>query len=245
MKIFNKVKRVLNLIITGILILVMLVLAGSIVANLDVVLSTKENIKYSYEGSEGMPDNIVRELKAFDGDCALVLGCGIKDENTPSPMLRDRLDVGVDLYKLGIVKKILLTGDNGSVWHNEIHVMLKYTQEKGVPKEDIFCDHAGFSTYDSMFRGKRVFGIKKAIIVTQSYHQYRSLYIAKTMGMEVIGVGSDQERYVGQVARDIREVLARNKDFIKTKLPIKEPTGTKHMGDTYDLKNSGVETHGE
>lgn len=245
MKILKKLKRTLNFIVTVILILVMLVLAGTIFANLDVVLSTKENIKYSFEGGDEMPQGVIDELKDFKGDCAMVLGCGIVDSNTPSPMLKDRLDVGIELYKKGIVKKLLLTGDNGSVWHNEIHVMLKYAKENGVPKEDIFCDHAGFSTWESMYRGKTIFGIKKAIVITQKYHEYRALYIGKKLGMNMIGVSGDQMRYIGQSYRDLREVLARNKDFIKTRFFTKDIEDNSPNKEFYDLSKSGVETHGE
>ena len=114
-------------------------------------------------------------LQEMDADCILILGAGIEDDSTPSPMLKDRLDVGVWLYKLGAAPKILLSGDNGSIGHNEIHVMLNYVIEAGVPREDIFCDHAGFSTYDSMYRARDVFCVSKAIVVTQEYHEYLSL----------------------------------------------------------------------
>ena len=85
--------------------------------------------------------------------------------------------------------------------------------EKGIPSEDVFMDHAGFSTYESIFRARDVFAAKKIIIVTQEYHLYRALYIANALGLEAYGVASDYHTYVGQLNREVREILARNKDF--------------------------------
>ena len=180
-------------------------------------------------------------LQEMDADCILILGAGIEDDSTPSPMLKDRLDVGVWLYKLGAAPKILLSGDNGSIGHNEIHVMLNYVIEAGVPREDIFCDHAGFSTYDSMYRARDVFCVSKAIVVTQEYHEYRALYIGQKLGLEVKGVSSDQERYAGQFYRDFREMLAIAKDFFKAAVEADPVVG----GEVIPISGSGLASHGE
>lgn len=210
--------------------------------NNHVVNSEKENIisainkdKDSFMATE------VQTLKNFDADCAIVLGAGIVDDETPTYMLQDRLDVGIMLYKQGVVSKLLLTGDNGTEEHNEIHVMLNYVKDQGVDEDDIYCDHAGFSTYDSMYRAKNIFGVEKAIIVTQTYHEYRSLYNAEKLGIEPIGVSSDQKTYRGQSIREVREVLARIKDLFKT---ISKPEST-IGGDPISLNDSGRYTHGE
>ena len=180
-------------------------------------------------------------LQEMDADCILILGAGIEDDSTPSPMLKDRLDVGVWLYKLGAAPKILLSGDNGSIGHNEIHVMLNYVIEAGVPREDIFCDHAGFSTYDSMYRARDVFCVSKAIVITQEYHEYRALYIGQKLGLEVKGVSSDQERYAGQFYRDFREMLAIAKDFFKAAVEADPVVG----GEVIPISGSGLASHGE
>lgn len=187
-------------------------------------------------------NSISREkLQEFDAECAIVLGCGIEDENTPSPMLKDRLDAGIALYKEGLVSKLLLSGDNGQVWHNEIHVMLKYAKDAGVGEADIFCDHAGFSTYDSMYRAIDIFEAERVIIVTQKYHEYRALYIAKKLGLEAVGVASDQQSYFGQSYREGREILARCKDFFKANLRSKAT----YSGEAIPISGSGIISHGE
>ena len=116
-----------------------------------------------------------------------------------------------------------------------------YVKDAGVPEDDIFCDHAGFSTYESMYRAESIFGVKKAVVVTQKYHEYRALYIGKVLGLEVKGVASDQEQYSGQFYRDFREFLARNKDFLKAAIRANPTFG----GETIPISGSGVVSHGE
>ena len=187
-----------------------------------------------------LTDEETAAFKALDADCIMVLGAVIIDSETPSQMLRDRLDAAIMLYKAGAAPKILLTGDNGTNEHNEIHVMLNYTRKAGVPDEDIFCDHAGFSTYESCYRAGSIFQVKKMIVVTQRYHLYRALYLAKKMGYEVLGAASDQELYAGQFAREIREVAARNKDFFLVR------TSAGAMGgEEIPITGDGTVSHGE
>ena len=149
-------------------------------------------------------------------DCVLVLGCGVREDGTPSHMLEDRLKQGVALYDLHASPKLLMSGDHGRVEYNEVGTMKEYAMEAGVPSEDVFMDHAGFSTYESLYRAKEIFGVKKLIIVTQEYHLYRALYIAERLGLEAWGVASDYRTYWGQTTREIREILARAKDFVNT-----------------------------
>ena len=167
-------------------------------------------------------------------DCIIVLGGGIR-EDQPSPILKDRLDKAIELYKLGIAPKIIMSGDHGKVEHDEVSVMKKYAMDNGVPSEDIFMDHAGFSTYDTMYRARDVFGIKKAIIVTQEYHMFRSIYIARKLGLEVYGVSAEKVKYSGRIFREFREVFARNKDVIKCILKPK-PT---YLGEKINIKGNG------
>lgn len=210
--------------------------------NNHVVNSQKENILGAI--TESKDDFLATEyddMKALGADCIMILGAGIKDDETPTPMLADRLDTGILLYKNGVAPKILLTGDNGTVNHNEIHVMLNYVKRAGVPEEDIFCDHAGFSTYDSMYRAKSIFGVESMIVVTQTYHEYRALYIAEKLGISAKGIASDQETYAGQPIREIREVMARVKDFGKTIIKPEATLG----GEAIPINGSGISSHGE
>ena len=181
---------------------------------------------------------IVKEDEAKKADCIMVLGAQVKPDGTPSHMLRDRLNEGIKLYKKGKAAKLLMSGDDGQVEYNEVKVMLAYAKEAGVPESDIFLDHAGFSTYESMYRAKEVFGVKKLIVVTQKYHEYRALYIAKNLGLDVEGVCSDPVTYAGQTFRDIREIVARDKDFFQC---ISKPEPT-FLGDKIDIKGDGRQT---
>lgn len=151
--------------------------------------------------------------KLEDVDCIIVLGCQVKDDGSLSHMLRDRLIRGVELYESNAAPKLLMSGDHGQKDYNEVKAMKEYAIQNGVPSSDVFMDHAGFSTYETVYRAKEIFKADKVIIVTQEYHLYRALYIAKQLGLEAYGVSADLNTYAGQSARDLREILARNKDF--------------------------------
>ena len=169
-----------------------------------------------------------------DIDCIVVLGAGVWGEN-PSPMLEDRLLEGIKLYENNVAQKIRMTGDHGREEYDEVNIMKEYAIEQGVSSEDIFMDHAGFSTYESIYRAKEVFKAKKVVIVTQKYHLYRALYIAKRLGIEAYGVNSDPRRYVGEAYRELREILARDKDFFKC---IVKPKPT-YLGETIPVNGNG------
>ena len=108
---------------------------------------------------------------------------------------------------------MLLSGDHGSADYNEVEVMRDHALEHGIAGECIFMDHAGFSTYESMVRAQAIFDCKRIIIVTQKYHLYRAVYIARSLGLEAYGVAAEEIPYPGQTWRDAREVLARVKDI--------------------------------
>lgn len=148
-----------------------------------------------------------------DVDCILVLGCQVKSDGVPSDMLHDRLRRGVELYNMGAAPKLLMSGDHGRAEYNEVGAMKHFALEAGIASEDIFMDHAGFSTYESVCRAKEIFQVKKVIIVTQKYHLYRAIYIAQALGLDAYGVASDYRSYTGQAGYDLREALARVKDF--------------------------------
>lgn len=171
-------------------------------------------------------------------DCILVLGAGIRVDGSPSDMLADRLSVGVELYNNGTAPKLLMSGDHTRTDHDEVSVMKRFATDSGVPSEDVFRDHAGICTYDSIYRAKEIFGVHKMIIVTQEYHIYRALYIAEQLGIEAYGVSASLRPYYGQVYRDIREVLARVKDFFVT-LTEGQP---KFLGESIPIGGNGDET---
>ena len=156
---------------------------------------------------------VEKASKLEDVDCIIILGCGIYDDGSLSPMLRDRLLRGLELYNEGAAPKFLMSGDHGRKEYDEVNAMKQYAIDNGVLSENIFMDHAGFSTYESIYRAKEIFEADKVIIVTQEYHLYRAMYIAEQFGMDVYGVPADLNAYAGQTMRDFREVLARCKDF--------------------------------
>ena len=209
------------------LVIIVLIAIIVICINIYVKQSTKKQIKREEECSD---------IK--DVDCIIVLGAAVWGDK-PSPMLEDRLLEGISLYKKGVSKKIIMSGDHGQSEYDEVNIMKEYAIEKGVPSEDIFMDHAGFATYDSIYRAKEIFGAKKIIIVTQEYHLYRALHIANRLGIEAYGVGSDPQKYAGQIYRELREILARNKDFVKCIIK-PEP---RLLGEKIDITSSGDVTN--
>lgn len=213
------------LIIGAIMILIILIIVISI--NFFVIGSTKNRI---------LTEEQVKDLQ--DVDCILILGAGIWGES-PSPMLEDRLLQGIDLYKSGVSTKIIMSGDHGKEDYDEVNVMKKFAIDREVKSEDIFMDHAGFSTYESIYRAKYVFEAKKIVIVTQKYHMYRALYITEQLGLKAYGVNSDPRTYQGQVIRDLREIIARDKDCIKCIIK-PEPT---YLGDTIPVSGNGDDTN--
>lgn len=170
-----------------------------------------------------------------DVDCILVLGCLVRSDGSLSSMLRDRLVRGVELYELGAAPKLLMSGDHGRKYYDEVNTMKSYAIGEGIPSSDVFMDHAGFSTYESMYRAKEVFAADKIIIVSQKYHLYRALYIADKLGLEAYGVAADGDNYGGQTYREIREILARVKDAVYT---VFKPKPT-YLGDVIPVSGNG------
>lgn len=214
----------------------------AMVINSHVQEKTKDKIVFDLvDKDEAIPEEVLAEIKELDPECIIVLGCGLKDRETPSDMLRDRLDAGIALYRQGVAPKILLTGDNGQVEYNEIHAMLVYTLGEGIPPEDVFCDHAGFSTSESMIRAVNIFSVERAVVVTQRYHEYRSLFNAEKMGIEALGVSAAQSKFRHQAMQEVREILARNKDFLLFNFGNPEAVG----GEKIDITGDGSVSHGE
>ena len=180
------------------------------------------------------------EAAGKDADCILVLGCGVRPTGEPSLMLRDRLDMGLQLFDLGAAPKLLMSGDHGQADYDEVNVMKTYAIDRGVVSQDVFMDHAGFSTYESMYRARDIFCAKTVVIVSQGYHLHRAVYDARALGLEAWGVAAEDINYLGQLMRNIREILARNKDFFYC-LFQPEPT---FLGDPIPVSGNGDLSNG-
>lgn len=172
-------------------------------------------------------------------DCIIVLGCQVRPDGSLSDMLQDRLVRGLELYEDGVAPKLLMSGDHGGPYYNEVGAMKRYAVENGVPSEDVFMDHAGFSTYETVYRAKEIFQARKVVIVTQGYHLHRALYIAKQLGLEAYGVASDLRTYSSQAKQDVREMMARCKDF---GMCIFKPEPT-YMGEAIPISGNGDVTN--
>ena len=183
----------------------------------DIVCSLKD---VPARAQEAFSQSDLERLKAVDPQCALILGCSVHPDGSPSLMLKDRLDCGILLYKTGVVDRLLLSGDAGQVEYNEVGAMHSYCLSQGVPEEALLLDQAGFSTYESVYRAQSVIQVERMVIVTQKYHIFRALQIAEGLGIDSLGVCSDQSNYDYAVQRELREVLARTKDLFQTALKL-------------------------
>lgn len=182
---------------------------------------------------------LMEESGAWDFDCILVLGARVRPGGLSS-ILEDRCNVGVAAYFMGAAPKLLFSGDHGTKGYDEVSAMQAYAQEQGVPPEDIFLDHAGFSTYESIVRAKEVFGADKILVVTQPFHLSRAVYIARSIGLDAYGMTSDLRPYRRAWYNELREIAARAKDVFYVNLWKPAP---KYLGDPIDLNGSGAVTH--
>lgn len=230
MKKIEKTKKILLIGLVAVMILGILGLALLLGINSWVKSSVKDYILTEEQAAQ-----------LTDMDCILVLGCKVGTDGTLSHMLEDRLRQGVALYDLGAAPKLLMSGDHGTPEYDEVDAMKRYAVDAGIASQDVFMDHAGFSTYESVYRAKEVFEVQRVIIVTQEYHLYRALMVAREMGLEAYGVAVNYRTYVGQTSRDIREILARVKDFGMT-IFWPEPT---YLGEVIPISGNGELTHDE
>lgn len=150
-------------------------------------------------------------------DCIVILGAGLQSNGQPSHMLEDRIKTGVEVFNTVDADYILMSGDRSGEHYDEPSAMKQYALSLGVDEDKILLDGQGFSTFESISRVKDEYGFESIIIITQKYHLYRALYIAEQYEIEAVGVSADLRTYRGQIYRDLREMLARVKDFIKTK----------------------------
>lgn len=178
--------------------------------------------------------------RAPEAEAVLILGARVYSETSVSPMLHDRLEAGLALYNAGKAPKLIVSGDNGSPDYDEVNAMKRFLTDRGVPPKDIFMDHAGFSTYESLYRARDIFGVKKAIVVTQGYHLKRAVYVGRELGVETYGVASDPRAYFGAARYEAREKLARVKDFLFVHLARPAPT---FLGEEFPIAGDGRATH--
>ena len=220
----NKFKRIISI----------LILSGILFAQIPILINA---FMFEYTNKYILT---LEEAEDMNFDCVLVLGAGVWGES-PSHMLEERLNKGIELYNTGCTDRILMSGDHGRKEYDEVNVMKDFAVECGVPSNNIFMDHAGFSTYESMYRARDVFKVKTVVIITQKYHMYRALYNARQLGLNAYGVIAD-----GQYNYDIfvrtynnsREALARTKDFFWC-IAKPEPT---YLGEAIPISLSGALT---
>ncbi len=154
---------------------------------------------------------------------AIVLGARVFRDGTPSLVLEDRLATALDLYRLGKVRRILVTGDNGSNQYDEVTVMQRWLIARGVPPAHVQRDHAGFRTLDSMARAAQVFRVRHAVVCTQRFHLARSVFLARRYGLDVVGVEADRRAYLDARRDATREVIARAVAFSDVYLTRRRP----------------------
>lgn len=177
--------------------------------------------------------------QAKPAQAVIVLGALVFPDGGVSAMVEDRLETAYALYRDGKAEKILITGDHGQVDYDEVNTMRRYLERKGVPGEDIFMDHAGFDTYDSMYRARDVFQVDSAIVVTQGFHLPRAVYLAREMGLEAEGVVADRQRYNRPAYYEMREMAARIKAFAEVMVG-RKPI---FLGPIIPIKGDGRQTH--
>lgn len=220
----SKKKRVLRALAVLMLLAVLLPLATSYY-----VMASTENQMITLD-----------EAAYLNADTILVLGARVWDNGQPSGILKDRINTGVDLYEAGASERLLMSGDHGQDEYDEVNAMKDFAIEQGVAPAVIFMDHAGFSTYESLYRARDIFQVKTVVIVTQQYHLYRALYIARALGLDAYGVSCDRRDYNPYILFSVREIFARCKDFLYS---IFQPLPT-YLGDVIPITGDGSATNG-
>lgn len=219
----NKIKK-WTIRVLGLVIIFSIIICGSSIYSISVI------------NKKSMGKIVNDKNLPKDADAIIVLGAGVDDNGVASDILVDRLETALEVYKNSASSKFLLSGDHGKIGYNEVGAMKDYIMDhENIKEENIFLDHAGFSTYETMYRAKEIFKVKKAIIVTNEYHLPRALYIADKMGIEAYGVNADKRNYIYIDNYKKRENLAKIKDFMYTNIIKPEPT---FLGDTIPISTS-------
>jgi vancomycin permeability regulator SanA len=185
--------------------------------------------------------SLIRPTEGKTYDCILVLGALVYGD-TPSPMLKDRLDGALAAYRAGLSDRILVSGDHGTEDYDEVNAMRIYLEKAGVPPESIFLDHAGFDTYDSLYRAREIFQVRSVLIATQRFHLLRALYIADRLGLSANGTDTAYRIYGKDLWYEIREVPARFKSFLDCEILRSRPT---FLGEPIPISGSGMATRDE
>ncbi|WP_240762824.1 SanA/YdcF family protein [Paenibacillus thalictri] len=176
-----------------------------------------------------------------EADAIMVLGAFVYPNGNVSTMLRDRLETAIDISREGKSAKIIVSGDHGRTDYDEVNTMKQYLMKQQFRDDDVFMDHAGFNTYQSMYRARDIFKVHKLIIVTQQYHLSRAVYLARKMGLEAYGVAADKQDYGNVMIKyKAREMLARSKDFINVNVTKPQP---KFLGEAIPVTTSGTLTN--
>lgn len=209
-------KTLFQFILCSFVLLSMVIIA----CNVTIFASTQS---YLYDTPEEYPVGVV----------AIVPGAAISKEGELSSVFIARIDMAIKLYEAGKVSKILVSGDNSTVSHNEVNPARMYLLSKGILDQDIFLDHAGFDTYSSMYRARDIFEVSSVIVTTQSFHLPRAVFIARRLGIDAYGVRADVENLLFR--NYIREMLATEKavlDLIFHRVP-------KFLGDGIPITGDG------
>ncbi|MHB0865297.1 MAG: SanA/YdcF family protein [Minisyncoccota bacterium] len=174
-----------------------------------------------------------RASDAPSAEAVLIPGAALLPDNTPAPIFIDRVNAAIDLYETGKVSKILVSGDNSTVSHNEVNPVRRYLVAKGIPEQDIFLDHAGFDTYSSMYRARHIFGVTSVLITSQSFHLPRAVFIARHLGIQAFGVSTDAGHLL--LRNYIREIFSDEKAVFNLLFQTKP----KYLGDTIPITGDG------
>lgn len=166
----------------------------------------------SFYISHSTSDSIYSNLKDLPpAHTVIILGASVHSDGKLSPVLQDRMDTGLELYRNKKVKRFLLTGDHRTDDYNEVSAMQNYLLNLGVPGKHIFIDPGGLNTYESMYRSREVFEVPSAVVVTQPFHLPRTIFIANELGMDYTGFPADSHYYKTEASLLIREKLANIK----------------------------------
>jgi len=171
---------------------------------------------------------------------AIVPGAGVRPDGVPSAILEDRLAAALALYEAQKVRKILVSGDHHARAYDETNAMQRWLVERGVPDEDVFMDHAGVRTFDTMERAAKVFVVRSAIVCTQQFHLYRSVFLARRAGIDAVGLAVDRRVYLHAERHQLRETLAKTLAVADTYLL---RTRARHLGDVIPINGDGRVTH--
>lgn len=171
-------------------------------------------------------------------EVAMVLGASVTSAGDLSGILKERADEAVALYRAGKVKKILVTGDNGTVSHNEVDPTGRYLASLGIKADDIFLDHAGFDTYSSMYRARDVFAVGSVTVVSQGFHLPRAVFLARSMGLTAYGIEAPGSgvmlfNYVREIPATVKALY----DVLFSRTP-------KYLGPQFPVSGDGRATWG-